>query len=210
VSRLQLVVEGPDDQHVIGHLLMRRGIRVEEPKVAGGIPPLLENLHVYLRGSADAHAIVVDADLDVAARWQAVRQRIEESGYRDVPRSPNPSGTIIEQAGKRPVGVWIMPDNTIPGTLEHFVHMLVPEGDSLWPVAKLAIANIPEGQRHFPDQSAPKAEIHTWLAWQQEPGTPMGSAINQRYLTANSPYADAFVSWIERLLALTPTQSSSP
>lgn len=45
----------------------------------------------------------------------------------------------------------------------------------------------------------PKAHIHTWLAWQEEPGTPMGLAITKRYLNADAPYVQQLMDWISRL-----------
>lgn len=198
MTRLQLIVEGDDDKHVVGHLLRRRGIEVLEPKTAGGVQQLLEISKIYLKASYDAVAVVLDADLDVTARWQSMRDRLIESGYHDIPAALPAAGLIVTAEGKAPAGVWIMPDNTVPGSLEHFVEQLIPEGDELWPVAQRVVADLP--QTRF--SSTAKAEIHTWLAWQEEPGTPMGSAINQKYLGVDSPIADRFVAWIERLLTI--------
>ncbi|MCU1347152.1 MAG: hypothetical protein JWO56_182 [Acidobacteria bacterium] len=201
MTRLHLVVEGPDDKHVIGHLLQSRGITLrKEPTVADGISPLLAKLETYLKLSYDAHAVVVDADIDVRARWDALRHRLMESGYENVPLNPAPEGLIVTAAGKPPAGVWIMPDNALPGTLEDFVHQLVPEGDLLWVRARRVVEEIPVGERRF--SSTAKAEIHTWLAWQEEPGTAMGSAITKRYFATDSQLADRFVLWIERLIAV--------
>ena len=200
--RLQLIVEGEDDKHVIGHLLLRRGIELTaEPIVADGVDSLLEELPVYLNAGADGFAVVVDADVDIAARWQSLRHRLIESGYGDVPNAPAANGLIITTKGKAPVGIWIMPDNTLPGSVEHFVQQLIPERDVLWPLAQNVVADLPE--KRF--TSTAKAEIHTWLAWQEQPGTPMGAAINQKYLGVDSPAADAFVAWIRRLLELSAT-----
>jgi hypothetical protein len=44
------------------------------------------------------------------------------------------------------------------------------------------------------------AHIHTWLAWQADPGTPMGLAITKKYLDANAPSAANFLRWVDRLL----------
>ena len=45
----------------------------------------------------------------------------------------------------------------------------------------------------------PKALIHTWLAWQQTPGMPMGQAITARVLSCDSEIAIAFVNWLNYL-----------
>ncbi len=44
-----------------------------------------------------------------------------------------------------------------------------------------------------------KAKIHTYLAWQEEPGKPMGQAITAKVLHAESETAKVFVEWIKRL-----------
>jgi hypothetical protein len=48
-----------------------------------------------------------------------------------------------------------------------------------------------------------KAHVHTWLAWQEEPGTPMGLAITKKYLkNVHSEPCLRFISWIRRLYGL--------
>jgi hypothetical protein len=47
-----------------------------------------------------------------------------------------------------------------------------------------------------------EACIHTWLAWQKEPGKPMGVAITARYLDATTSHAQQLISWIRRLFDL--------
>ncbi|MDQ2808925.1 MAG: hypothetical protein M3Z04_18780 [Chloroflexota bacterium] len=48
--------------------------------------------------------------------------------------------------------------------------------------------------------TASKAYIHTWPAWQEEPGKPMSVAIHpNHYLDAQAPAAQTFVDWLGRL-----------
>jgi hypothetical protein len=61
-----------------------------------------------------------------------------------------------------------------------------------------AIDNIPSRHRRFSDVRAAKARIHTWLAWQEEPGKPFGQAISARYLDPNLPAANTFATWLQR------------
>jgi hypothetical protein len=42
--------------------------------------------------------------------------------------------------------------------------------------------------------------VHTFLAWQEEPGRPMGESITRRYFQIDAPEALNFVEWIRRLL----------
>ncbi|WP_367881111.1 DUF3226 domain-containing protein [uncultured Duncaniella sp.] len=44
-----------------------------------------------------------------------------------------------------------------------------------------------------------KARIHSWLAWQEIPGTPMGLAITKKYLSTEPPVCQAFIQWLNSL-----------
>jgi hypothetical protein len=61
------------------------------------------------------------------------------------------------------------------------------------------VANIPKGEVRFSKLDEPKAVIHTWLAWQEEPGRPLGTAITARYLDPHVPEVDVLVAWLNRL-----------
>lgn len=47
-----------------------------------------------------------------------------------------------------------------------------------------------------------KAYLHTWLAWQEEPGKPMGQAITKKYVDAQAPHAQLLISWLRQLFEL--------
>ena len=126
----------------------------------------------------------------------------QDQGYTDVPAKPEASGTIIEQPGLPVAGLWLMPDNTLPGMLENFIGFLVPPGDALWPRSKECLLQVMAADRRFAAMHRPKALIHTWLAWQEEPGTPLGLAITKHYLDAEAPHAQELIAWIRRLLEL--------
>lgn len=197
-----LLVEGKDDDSVFYHLSnhhqIQGGFRI---KKKNGINQLLDELDVELDASGlERLGVVVDADVDLTARWQALSNKLQSCAYGNLPRSPLPEGTIIEELDRPIVGVWIMPDNTSAGMLEDFTRSLVPNNDSLWPRAENCVNEIPQRERRFSTVS--KAYIHTWLAWQEEPGTLMGSAINKRYLNADAPSAQQLMGWIRRLFVL--------
>ena len=208
-----LLVEGPDDKHVIGHLLGYNKIPEGIIKIRekNGYPNLRETLMVELRASdLEKVGIVVDADTDLSIRWQELCYRLDKVGYTSVPKSPEADGTVIQQENLPKVGIWLMPDNRLPGILEDFVRFLVPAGDLLLDKSLECVSSIPEEQRRFAPQHHSKAHIHTWLAWQKEPGTPLGSAINQRYLDADASHARQFIGWIRRLFDLQPSSQSQP
>lgn len=202
-----LLVEGPDDEHVVKAFLGHRElVWLEEIKAYRGKTQLLEALPVRLKQSdIAALGVLIDADTDLESCWQAVRQRLIQAGYSEWPSQPDPEGTI---ASGPPgtllprVGVWLMPDNRTPGILEDFLRLLVPvAGQGLLKHAELAIETIPLGERRFVDPKRSKALIHTWLAWQEEPGRPLGQAITARFLDSSAQEAELFANWLLRLFA---------
>lgn len=200
-----LLVEGPDDQHVLMHICGNRSIgELDSIKTHGGVDTLLESIPVYLKAAGDAEVvgIVIDADTDVAARWDSLRNHLSRVGYANVPIVPNANGTIIDPPiGKLlpRVGIWIMPDNQTEGILEDFLRFLVPPSSRLFDHVIKSVASIASEDRLFSQFAEPKVLIHTWLAWQEEPGKPLGTAITARYLDANVLEVDVLVDWLKRL-----------
>ena len=120
-----LLVEGVDDKHVARHVWQRiEGQPDFCIKEKRGVVQLLDSIDTEIQTSGlQAMGILVDANEDVAARWNAVKDRLAPAKV-DLPDSPVPSGTIIDgrpHDGIPRVGVWLMPDNTSPGELENFV-----------------------------------------------------------------------------------------
>lgn len=212
-----LLVEGKDDKHVIQNLCRRHGlaVAVREPEESGGLIPLeaqesggidklLARVSARLKEpGVEALGIVVDADLDLAARWAALHGRLTTNGYTTVPSSPQPDGWVSSEPDLRRVGLWLMPDNQIPGILEDFVVHLIPPQDALRTKAETVIQEIERENLHrYQPAQRSKALIHTWLAWQETPGQPMGLAITAQTLGHDSPLARAFVDWLRRLFDL--------
>jgi hypothetical protein len=210
-----LIVEGFDDQHVIDKLWRRyHNLGADQPlpfqiKPEEGIEKLKDSLAVRLKlidedRTLQCLGIVVDADTDLDARWKSLSNIFKKAGYTTVPEHPHPEGTIIKEEHRIAIGVWLMPDNQIPGTLERFIEFLRPQNDRLWERAGDAVQSIPPADRLFAEVDLLKAHIHTWLAWQKIPGRPMGLAIKAGYLDANAPHAQQLVAWLNRLFGLTP------
>jgi hypothetical protein len=186
---------------------------------------LLEHVQTLLKPrdltAEDRFGIVVDADHPKAAdpddglqrRWIQVRERLRTLGYTDVPEEPDPTGTIVgtNQTDRPWVGVWMMPDNRSPGKLEDFARRLVRSGDEgLWDhAAQATAASMSQGAKFAPKDQA-KAHVHTFLAWQDVPGVPMGLAITKQFLDADSPDARNFVVWLCRLYGFASTRLTPP
>jgi hypothetical protein len=200
-----LLVEGPDDMHVLLHVCGTREVgKLDEVVPQNSVEKLLENFPIRLKESdIEVLGVVIDADTDIAARWQALRDRLVKAGYQDIPQSPDSNGTVIEPPPGISLlprfGVWIMPDNKTPGILEDFIQFLIPTDSQLFEHVKSSVANIPENERRFSPLAKPKAIVHTWLAWQEEPGKPLGTAITAKFLDSQVAQVDILTTWLKRL-----------
>lgn len=202
-----LLVEGKNDQHVVWALCQMHQVpetfdvivpgEVEEG--GGGIGPLLEDIPIRLKESdLQSLGIIIDADEDVQARWNSVRDRLHRAGY-EVPAQPVPNGFILALPNRPQVGLWVMPDNQLPGMLEDFVSHLIPPKDRLKPIAEKTLQSIEKKKLSLYRSHRSKALIHTWLAWQETPGMPMGQAITARVLLHDQTSANNFIAWLKRL-----------
>lgn len=212
VERSSLHVEGNDDGHVIRHLLHRHGIdcpmrgmhmaahgsttSAPEIKAAGDVQNVLDAIRPAVSVSnGRAVGFVLDADMMPQNRWDAVCDRLQGFGLELPSKIPNEGFVDDIPAFKARVGVWIMPDNRNSGALEQFLQSLVDQQDTLLPLAETATANAKKKGARFSDAKLRKAVLHTWLAWQEEPGLRYGTAIGARYFRHDPPTAQAFVAW---------------
>lgn len=215
-SRSRLHVEGTDDSHALRHLLIRHGMDYDQnpwpaelPRIEdiGGKSEVLEGVETAVRlSNGQSVGFVLDANSSIQNSWKAVSSRLREVGM-EVPNAIPPGGFVgeAEDYGAR-VGVWIMPDNQREGNLEHFLRDLIEDDDPLLPYAQESAMHAKALGARFSDNDADKSVLHTWLAWQQEPGRPYGTAIRARYFRDDSPAAQAFVTWFRAVFNIPPTE----
>ena len=192
-----LLVEGRDDKHVVLHLCQAdASIRVPRVIEKDGIERLLDGIRgEILAEGRVAVGILVDANDDLQARWQAVANRLRDAGITP-PAAPALGGTIID--GSPRVGVWLMPDNQSPGELEDFIAKMIPSGDPVWPLSKDYIERIPEDDRKFRPGKILRAKVHAWLAARERPRL-LGQAIRTGDLRVDGAEAQLFVRWLREL-----------
>lgn len=208
----RLLVEGRDDQWSIIALVSRHGLSFEDssmPRVAaagdesetddaGGVSRLLATISGAAKNYPHV-GIVLDADLDLPARWQAVGDRLREVGI-EVPAEIPPEGLIVRGVlADYRLGVWIMPDNRSPGMLEDFLSRLVPQDDPTWDLACESTVRAQALGAPLSPLHRSKGELHTWLAWRAQPGRPFGTALTAHYLQSDTPEALAFLKWFRDL-----------
>ena len=199
-----LLVEGNDDKNVVIHLSAQCGLaqnfRIIEKE---GRDPLLKSIAIEAKTPGrKILGILLDADDDVNACWQAVKDRLDRLRLEDklelseLPDQPDPTGTIIDGALR--IGIWLMPDNCSPGELEDFVESLIPSFDPVWSLSNAFIEGIPLEVRKFTPGKIQRAKVHAWLATRERP-RPMGLAIKTRDLNIEVASANAFSDWLREL-----------
>ena len=192
-----LLVEGQDDEHVVSRLLERHESALSFSILnKQTISKLLPSISLEIRASGrQAVGILVDADDNMAARWDAVRGQLSKAGISPPP-SPNSAGTIID--GTPRIGIWLMPDNEASGELENFVVKMIPDGDKVWPLSQRYIEEIPEAERKFSEGKKLRAQLYAWLAARKEPRQ-MGLAIHTHDLEIDGELSNTFVAWLTKL-----------
>ena len=192
-----LLVEGPDDLHVVGHICT-----LDASDFSFDIIPknnwekLRDSISVEIKvPGRQVVGILVDADDNPAGRWDSIKNQLGRAGA-EVEELAFSQGLIVKQTPK--VGVWLMPDNEQPGELEDFVIQMVPDGDAIWPRARSYIDGIPKGDRLFTEGKKQRAQLYAWLATREEPRQ-MGLAIKALDLEIDGPLCQRFVDWLKQL-----------
>lgn len=197
-----LLVEGQDDEHVVRHICGRHQL---EPtfciKDKRGIKNLLGSISSEIKVSGRrAVGILVDSNDDLDARWKAVTDQLQQANI-SVTSPLDQTGTIIDSQDNQPrIGIWLMPNNAVPGELEDFVIQMIPDDDPVWLLSQCYIDNIPEADRKFSEGKTLRAKLHAWLAAREEPRK-MGSAIGTCDLNVDGTLCQNFLAWLKRLFA---------
>jgi hypothetical protein len=198
-----LLVEGTNDAHVVAALC--------------GVHKIPETFGIYECGSdqgvlkrlnaliirpnpPQVIGVMLDADLSLENRWMSIRGKLSRYSY-PFPNCPNVGGTVVEGGlSLSKLGFWLMPDNQLPGMLEDFCAELA-EPDSL-AFAQECVQQASERKVvTFKDVHRSKAVIHTYLAWQDEPGSPLGQSITRQALRPHTDLAVSFTQWLTNLFS---------
>jgi hypothetical protein len=216
-----LLVEGTKDLYALAELCEMMGTPWKPEPVyiedRGGVSTLLAELHTDLEDDqASRIGIIIDADpkFDPQGQEQAeavhrAAQRAYERLYNrlctrfpTLPPSLPADGAHSEIHDGTRVGVWVMPDNQLKGFLETFLLTMIDSEDALIAYAGAASR---AARRHlgapFKEAQSDKAQLHTWLAWQDEPGDSPSDAVKFRKLKPSNE-AQRFYAWFTRLFDL--------
>lgn len=208
----KLITEGHDDGAVINKLVLRRlGLNlaqppshriVEAPPGEGGVDAAIRKFAAAVEARRPKRlGLVIDRDGEAGKpdRWLSVRGVLRGAGL-STDEEPQPLGLRLEVPWGR-IGVWLMPDNVSPGTLETFLRRLLPAHPSpLWKHAMASTTDAAAQGAPYRQADSEKATLHTWLAWQDPPGNPYGTALEAGAFDVNEATATAFVDWFSWLL----------
>lgn len=214
--RNRLLVEGTSDRGAIAEIIEKNGIPWKKNRT-GNFPVDIKNcgsddkvlndkvINTELKQSElEALGLIVDADQNPMGRWDSVKHMCKNWAV-DIPKEIPKNGFICpvhNTAGKQiRFGIWIMPDNQNPGMLENFLANLVAD-QNLWKYAEEVVKEAKQKGGTFKDVHTAKANIHTWLAWHDEPGMGFGVAIAKKHLDPCHSNAEAFVRWFKELYQL--------
>jgi hypothetical protein len=147
-----------------------------------------------------ALGVVIDAETNANSVWQRALPFLQGT-FQTVPNDLPAEGLVLTRDDGRRFGLWVMPDNRSSGMVENFLADLVREGaHDLWQFAKECVQAAREREATFREIHRPKANLHTYLAWQDPPG--FNAAVVSQVLDPNAAKALAFVEWFRRLYQL--------
>ncbi len=203
----RLLVEGETDKSVIPYLMEANGVAwPKSPPVCivpcGSIDEILKPGVIELELAAsklEALGVVVDANGDAGGRWDDVKTWCSGT-FADLPEQIPAGGLDVVHADGVRFGVWIMPDNRFTGMLEDFLVQLVPDNSRhLYEFARYSVAEAKRNGARFRDVHERKAEIYTWLAWQDPPDLRLHEAVKHTVLDPARPESRPFVDWFKGL-----------
>ncbi|MCY4025950.1 MAG: hypothetical protein OXH75_06505 [Acidobacteria bacterium] len=205
-------MEGRTDQKVIPYLMEENGVTWPEPpnspvfiKPYGGVDEILRPgvMEAELRASGlEALGVVVDADDDVAGRWDQLKAWCS-SEFEELPDQIPAEGLSVVHPGGPRFGIWIMPDNRLAGMLEDLLVELIPDDSrELYELARRCTRESKRQGAAYKTVHERKAQLHTWLAWQHPPGLRLHHAVKGPVLDPTKPESRPFVGWFRGLFGV--------
>ena len=196
-----LLVEGDNDCHVVMALCAAHNV----PETfgiyqCGSDVGVLRRLNALISrpNPPQTIGVMLDADSSINSRWDSIRGKLRHYSYK-FPGTPNANGTIVEDASERPkLGFWLMPNNQDSGMLEDFCAELAEPLSLAFARECVEAANV-RNVATFKEVHRSKAVIHTYLAWQDEPGYPLGKSITKQSLRPHTAIAVSFTDWLIQL-----------
>lgn len=165
--------------------------------------PLLEDEESYIKKLA----LVLDADITgnnnggFIATITQIKAKTGVFGYSNRHVYINDGGIEIphSDSGMSSLGVWIMPNNKDDGTIENWIKDKIIDSEKpLLEHACKIVSELPTTK--FSPTSVVKAEIATWLAWQNQPGRTISYALkkNEELLNIQDVGFKNLIEWLKQ------------
>ena len=208
-----LIVEGKNEELLIPELIEKAGVywgtKDESAKwpakivQTGGIDTILEPGFIEAQLNTPGLktlGILVDANSDPKKRWKIISQNASKS-FSQLPPELPATGLVMQNEEGLRFGVWLMPNNVLPGMSETFLTGIAQESNAgLWKLTQTYCADAKSlHQAPYHDAHLDKALIHAWLSVQDPPGDQMHRAVRSKILNAKSSYAAPFIVWFRNL-----------
>jgi len=166
---------------------------------AGGIANITEAIRTTLEDEDVTNiGVVVDAnDVGFASRYVGIAGAIKEIFPQLTPNiESSRQGWTRELKPGLTFGLWVMPDNSSPGYLEHFLTRLIEPTDESLRLAKKFFSETKSSEAvRFTQVKDQKALLSLFLAIQEEPGMNAQTAIKKGLLKHDHPLAQNFLAW---------------
>jgi hypothetical protein len=213
----KLIVEGHDDLFSVAGL-MRHYVNWPDNKeevpvwieVANGASSILQKDYISTlvkNSTTKVLGVMLDADLDAGARYDSFKN-LCVGLFPKIPKQLPAEGLIVDNDDGKRIGLWVMPDNASKGAIEVFLKYLVPDAsDKEWQHAVKATSEAKKLGCKYKDCHLDKANLYSWLAWQDEPGQSPGNALTKKILDPRASTAKPFVKWFMDLYSLQPSNT---
>jgi len=211
-----MLVEGATDksfyEEICCSLNLRVTVSVSPPRDVGGLhnskQGVIKHLPVLLNQLADGQierlALIVDADRvehgsGAEKTIALVSDVVEEFGFQSTPKRLRTGGLLFSHTdGLSDLGLWVMPNNNDEGALEDWILQSVhPDECALLDSARNSVASLAP-QKFVPIRKS-KAELATWLAWQDRPGEGAYYAVKGALLNDAAPLYIGLREWLARV-----------
>jgi len=210
-----LLVEGDSDERfflgLLEYLQLKDKINIAKPPGSGGKPSALKFLDTLLKRLYQKEGIthlgmVIDADYPQYGEGYKkslndIHNIIKKHQYNELD-GLSPGLSFSHNNGFMPFGLWIMPDNYSDGMFEDWVEKCIKDVDRypLLEHAKVVIKGLPEVR--FKEIQRTKAEISTWMAWQEKPGEGLHKIIPRKFIDLNCVPFINLIEWIKRIYSI--------
>lgn len=160
-------------------------------------------------GQTERLAIVIDADRIIdgggfKTTLTQLSERLRFAGYTQRVTSEGAGLLFAHNDGLHDIGAWIMPNNADEGALEHWIQInLHPNERVLMQHAQTSMDHIPNGPK-FKAARRVKAEVATWLAWQETPDHGLWQAARHGLLDETAPQMQGLRAWLESVFPAPP------